>query len=66
VRFSGGSGWKTCVFQVEVAETRAFFYRMAISSVPHRCWMVASMSLHFIGCECLAVWGCCGGLHPVM
>jgi hypothetical protein len=24
------------------------------------------MSLHFIGCECLAVWGCCGGLHPVM
>jgi hypothetical protein len=25
VRFSGGSGWKTCVFQVEVAEKRAFF-----------------------------------------
>jgi hypothetical protein len=26
-----------------------FFYRMAISSVPHWCWLVASMSLHFIG-----------------
>jgi hypothetical protein len=25
VRFSGGSGWKTCVFQVEVAEKRVFF-----------------------------------------
>jgi hypothetical protein len=55
-----------CVFQVDVAEKRAFFgqkwlknvhffYRMAISSVPHWCWLVASMSLHFIGCECFAI-----------
>jgi hypothetical protein len=71
VLFSGGSGWKTCVFQVEVvqvemAEKCAFFYRMAIRDVPHWCWLEASMSLHFIVCECLAIWGCCGGLHPVM
>jgi hypothetical protein len=25
VPFSGGSGWKTCLFHVEVAEKRAFF-----------------------------------------
>ena len=29
--------------------------RVAIRGVPHGCWLVASMSLHFIGCECLAV-----------
>jgi hypothetical protein len=51
-----------------VAEKPSFFLGGSgwKTCVPHRCWLVSSMSLHYIGCECLAIWGCCGGLHPVM
>jgi hypothetical protein len=33
VCFSGGSGWKTCVFQVEVAENCVFFGQKWLKNV---------------------------------
>jgi hypothetical protein len=37
VRFLGRSGWKTCVFQVEVAKKRAFFRWKWLKNVRFSC-----------------------------
>jgi hypothetical protein len=33
VHFSGGTGWKTCIFQVELAKKRAFFGQKCLKNV---------------------------------